>query len=463
MGLNSSNKIDTNQYELEVSVDQEKFEAAVEQAFRKNVRKINVPGFRKGKAPRSIVEKMYGEGVFYEDAINILYPDAYQDAVKEAGIEPVDKADVEIVSVGKDGFTFKAKVTVRPEVEVGEYKGLKAEKVVETVTDEEVESELKRVQERNARIITVEGRPAQKGDTAVIDFEGFVDGTAFEGGKAEGHSLELGSGQFIPGFEDQIVGHNPGDEFDVNVKFPEDYGAKELAGKDATFKVKLSEIKNKELTPLDDEFAKDVSEFDTLELYKADIRKKLQETKDHKAKDDVENKLIDEVIAGLKAEIPEVMFERSVDSMVNDFDYRLQMQGLNLQSYLQYTGMELSSFRKTFREQAERQVKIRLALEKIAEIEKFEVNDEEIEAEYKKAAEQYGVELEKVKNLLNADDVRKDILSNKAVDLIHSTAVVTEVAPSAEKAPSSDEEKPKAKKSRKKAEGDSADQAAAAE
>lgn len=426
MALNSSTKVETNKYELEVSVDKEKFEAAVQKAYKKNVSKINVPGFRKGKAPRSVVEKLYGEGVFYEDAINGLYPEEYDAAVKEAGIEPVDRADVEIVSAGKDGLVFKAKVTVRPEVEVGEYKGLKAVKKIYEATDEDVDHEIGHVRERNARIITVEDRNAQNGDITVIDFTGFIDGVEFEGGKAEKHELELGSGSFIPGFEGQVEGHAAGDEFDVKVPFPEDYHVKGLAGKEAVFKVKLHEIKKREFPEVDDEFAKDVSEFETLAEYKDDLRKHIQENLDHQSDDKLEDALIDQIIAGLKAEIPEIMFENAIDNMVNDFDYRLQSQGLNLETYLKYTGMEMSAFRKTFQTQAERQVKVRLALEKIAELESLEATEEEIEAEFKKFADHYGVEIDKVKQAISETDIKKDIKVNKAIDLIKSSADVTE-------------------------------------
>ena len=438
MGLNNANKIETNKYELEISVGKEKFQQAIDRAYKRNVSKMNVPGFRKGKAPRTVIEKLYGEGVFFEDAVNILYPEAYEEAVAESAIEPVDKADIEVVSVDKDGFVFKAKVTVKPEVEVGEYKGLKAVKKLRTVSDEDIDREVERVRERNARVITVEDRPAKNGDITSIDFDGSVDGVPFEGGKAEKYSLELGSGQFIPGFEDQIVGHSTGDEFDVNVTFPEDYSAKELAGKAAVFKVKLHEIKVRELPEVDDEFAKDVSEFDTLEQYKEDIRKHLQERYDDLATEDVENALIDQVIAGMKAEIPEVMYEQSVDGFVSDFDYRLKAQGLNINSYLQYTGMDMASFRKTFREQAEKQVKIRLALEKIAELEKFEAGEEDLEAEYKKLSEHYKVEPEKIKKAISSKDVAKDIVVSKAIDLVKSSAVIAEEAagePEKEKKP----------------------------
>lgn len=467
MSLKSSNKIETNKYELEITVDKDKFESAVEKAFKQNAKRINVPGFRKGKAPRSVIERYYGEGVFYEDAVNALYPEEYEAAVKEAGIEPVDQAEVEIVSVGKEGLEFKAKVTVKPEVEVGEYKGLKATKKIETVTDEEVEHELSHVQERNARIITVEDKAAENGNIVNINYEGSIDGVPFDGGKADKQDLELGSGSFIPGFEDQVVGHNTGDEFDVNVTFPEEYHAADLSGKPAVFKVKINEIKKRDLPKLDDEFAKDVSEFDTLEEYKNDIKKHIEDAKEKKAQNDVDDALIDQVIAGLKAEVPEVMYENSIDSFVNDFEYRLQMQGLNLETYLKYTGMEKDAFRKTFREQAERQVKVRLALDKIAELEKLEATEEDLEAEYKKLADHYKVDTDKVKSAINAEDIKKDICINKAIDLIHDNAKVTEekataakkatktAAKKADKADDADEKKtekkPAAKKTTKKA------------
>jgi trigger factor len=426
MSLKSSNKIETNKYELEISVDKEKFEAAVAKTFKKNVSRMNVPGFRQGKAPRHIVERLYGEGVFYEDAVNSLYPTEYEAAIKEAGLEPVERADIEVVSVGKEGLIFKAKVTVKPEVEIGEYKGLKAVKKIYSVSDGEVEHELFHVRERNARIITVEDRSAQKGDIAVIDFEGFVDGVPFDGGKADGHELELGSGSFIPGFEEQVEGHSTGEEFDVNVTFPEEYQSKDLAGKAAIFKINLHEIKIHELPELDDDFAKDVSEFDTLEEYKADIKKHVQESKDRKSKNDVEDALIDQIISGMTVEIPDAMVETSIDNMVNDFDYRLQMQGMNIKTYLQYSGMEMDAFRKTFREQADRQVKIRLALEKIASIEKFDVTEEELEAEYIKFAKRYDVDTDKIKTAVSKEDITRDIMVGKAVDLIHNEAVITE-------------------------------------
>lgn len=450
MSLTNSNKVETNKYELEIAVGRDKFQDAVSKVYHKNVGKMNVPGFRRGHAPRSVVEKLYGSGVFYEDAVNMLYPEAYEEAVKESGIEPVSRADVEVVKLDDDGFVFKAKVTVKPEVEVGEYKGLKAVKKLRSVTDADVDAEVERVRNRNARLITVEDRAAQTGDIAVIDYDGSVDGVPFNGGKAEKQNLELGSGQFIPGFEEQVAGHKPGDEFDVNVTFPKDYGAKELADKAAVFKVKLHEIQKRELPTVDDEFAKDVSEFDTLKDYKADIHHHLEEHNDHDANDDVENQLIDQVIAGMKAEIPEVMYENSVDSFVTDFDYRLQSQGLNVQTYLKYTGMDMEAFRKTFREQAERQVKIRLALEKIAQLEKFEATKDDVEKELLKLSNQYHVDVEKARAAVNENELKADIVVNKAIDLIRDSAKITteELKETDEKAENA-EKAEKAKKSDK--------------
>lgn len=435
MGLVSSNKVETNKYELIVTIDADAFEAAVEKAYRKSVKKISVPGFRPGKAPRKMIEKLYGEGVFFEDAVNDLYPSALASAVEEAKLELVDRPEVEITKIEKaDGVEFKATCIVKPEVEVSDYKGIKAEKTVKTVTDEDLNGELNKMADRNARVVSVEDRAAENGDITVIDFEGFVDGKAFDGGKAEGFSLTLGSGQFIPGFEDQVVGHNVEDEFDVNVEFPAEYQAEELAGKPAVFKVKLHEIKTRQLPTIDDEFVKDVSEFDTLDQLKEDITKKLQEQYDKSADTEVENQLIDAVIANMKAEIPEVMFENRVDESVREFEYRLQSQGMNLELYLQYTGMEMDAFRKTFREQAEKQVKIRLALEKIVELENIQPSAEEIAAEYDKMAENYKMEVEKIKGYIPEKDLVKDLAVNKAIDLIKDSAEIVEKKPAAKKA-----------------------------
>ena len=410
-----------------------------------------MPGFRKGKAPLHIIETYYGSEIFFEDALNLLYNDLVEDAIKESGLKVInDKMDFDLVSISKeDGVDFKVSLTTYPEIEIGEYKGLKAEKTAVKVEAAEVNAELNAMAERNARMVSVEDRAAKNGDTVVIDFEGFTDGKAFDGGKAEGHSLVLGSGQFIPGFEDQIVGKNIGDEFDVNVTFPEEYGAKELAGKEAVFKVKLHEIKVKELPAVDDEFAKDVSEFDTLKELKADLKKKATERKKKAAEEATENALVQQIVDSIKGDIPEAMFENRLNQCVEDFAYRLQSQGLNLETYLKYTNSNIDEFKKSFRPQAEAQVKYRLALEKIVELENIKPDDKEIEAEYEKLAKDYGVEADKVKNAIPAEEVAKDLAVGKAIDLIKENAVITEVEPKAEeKAPA---KKPAAKKTTKKA------------
>ncbi len=424
MSLTSSKKVETNTYELEVAVSAEDFAAAVEKAYQKNKKQISIPGFRKGKAPKHMIERMYGEGFFYEDAVNALYPQAYNEAIAEAKITPVNQADVEILSVGKEGITFKATVVVKPEVEVSGYKGIEAEKKAAEVTDEDLSKELDRIRERNARLVDVDDRPAQNGDQAVIDFEGFLDGEAFEGGKGEKFPLNLGSNQFIPGFEEQVVGHQVGEEFEIKVIFPENYHAEELRNQETAFKIKLHEIKTKELPELDDEFAKDVSEFDTLEEYKVDLKAKMLERAEHTANDEFEGKLIDAVIANLKAEIPPVMYENSITEMVRDFEYRLQSQGLNLETYLQYTGMTMEGFRKTFAEQAEKQVKIHLALEKIVELENIEPTEEKLNERYEQLAKAYNMEVEQVKKLVPADGLKQDVAVQMAIDLIRDTAVV---------------------------------------
>ncbi len=451
MSLKETKKIDANRYQLEITVDGEKFREAIREAYKKNGKKINVPGFRKGKAPLHIIETYYGSEIFFEDALNLLYNDLVEDAIKESGLKVInDKMDFDLVSISKeDGVDFKVSLTTYPEIEIGEYKGLKAEKTAVKVDAAEVNTELNAMAERNARMVSVEDRAAKNGDTVVIDFEGFTDGKAFDGGKAEGHSLVLGSGQFIPGFEDQIAGKNIGDEFDVNVTFPEEYGAKELAGKEAVFKVKLHEIKVKELPAIDDEFAKDVSEFDTLKELKADLKKKATERKKKAAEEATENALVQQIVDSIKGEIPEAMFENRLNQCVEDFAYRLQSQGLNLETYLKYTNSNIDEFKKSFRPQAEAQVKYRLALEKIVELENIKPDDKEIEAEYEKLAKDYGVEADKVKNAIPAEEVAKDLAVGKAIDLIKENAVITEVEPKAEeKAPA---KKTAAKKTTKKA------------
>ncbi|HAY97553.1 MAG TPA: trigger factor [Ruminococcaceae bacterium] len=442
--------MDTNRYQLEITVDGEKFREAIKEAYKKNGKKINVPGFRKGKAPLHIIETYYGSEIFFEDALNLLYNDLVEDAIKESGLKVInDKMDFDLVSISKeDGADFKVSLTTYPEIEIGEYKGLKAEKTAVKVDAAEVNAEVNAMAERNARMVSVEDRAAKKGDTVVIDFEGFTDGKAFEGGKAEGHSLVLGSGQFIPGFEDQIIGKNIGDEFDVNVTFPEEYGAKELAGKEAVFKVKLHEIKVKELPAVDDEFAKDVSEFDTLKELKADLKKKALDRKKKAADEAVENALVQQIVDSIKGDIPEAMFENRLEQCVEDFAYRLQSQGLNLETYLKYTNSNIDEFKKSFRPQAESQVKFRLALEKIVELENITPDEKDVEAEYEKLAKDYGVEADKVKNAIPAEELKKDIAVNKAIDLVKESAVITEVEPKAEEKTAA--KKPAAKKTAKK-------------
>lgn len=442
MSLKETKKVDTNRYQLEITVDGEKFREAIREAYKRNGKKISVPGFRKGKAPLHIVETFYGAEIFFEDALNLLYNDLIDDAIKESGLKVInDKMDFDLVSISKeDGADFKVTLTTYPEIEIGEYKGLKAEKTAVKVDAAEVNAEINAMAERNARMVSVEDRAAAKGDTVVIDFEGFQDGKAFEGGKAEGHSLELGSGQFIPGFEDQIIGKNIGDEFDVNVTFPEEYGAKELAGKDAVFKVKLHEIKVRELPAVDDEFAKDVSEFDTLKELKADLKKKALERKQKAADEAVENALVQQIVDSIKGEIPEAMFENRLNQSVDEFAYRLQSQGLNLETYLKYTNSNIDDFKKTFRPQAEAQVKYRLALEKIVELENITADEKDIAEQYEKMAKDYGIEVDRVKAAVPEEEIAKDLAVGKAIDFIKENAVITEAEPKKE------EEKATAKK-----------------
>lgn len=457
MSLKSSNKVDTNVWELEVSVDGDTFKDAVTKAYLKQRKNITIPGFRKGKAPRAFIENYYGEGVFYEDALEAIYPDAVASAIEEAKLEPVDTPyDLEIPEMGNDGVTMKFKVTVKPEVELGEYKGLKATKKSTKVTADEVKAELARMQEQNSTVSDVDDRAVKKNDIVVIDFEGFVDGKAFEGGKAEKYELTIGSNQFIPGFEDQIIGHKIGDKFDVNVKFPEDYQA-DLASKDAVFKIKLHGIKVKEVPALDDEFANDVSEFDTLDELKKDIKKQLEKRKNDDAENELHNTLLEEVAKGIKAEIPEAMIEKTIDDDVNEYSYRLQSQGLKLETYLKYTGMDMKGFREGFKERAETQVRLNLALEKIIEKENIEVTEEDIEAEYKKYADAYNMDIDTIKKAVSAESLKPELASRKAIDLIVDSAVVTEekaAKKTAEKKPATKKttaKKPAAKKTSEKA------------
>ena len=458
MSLKSSNKIEENVWELEVAVDGETFMNAVNKAYLQQRKKINVPGFRKGKAPRAFIEKMYGEAVFYEDALEIVYPDAVSAAIEEAKLEVIDTPfDLEVPEMGKDGVVIKLKVTVMPEVKLGKYKGIKATKKSAKVSAEDVKSHINNMLEQNSRIVTVETkRKVKKNDIAVIDFEGFVDGVAFEGGKAENYELTIGSNQFIPGFEDQIIGHKAGEGGDVNVKFPEDYHA-ELAGKDATFKIKLHEIKVKEVPALDDEFVKDVSEYDTVDELKKNVKEELENKKQHEVEAEANNEVLDKLADLVTAVIPDCMIEKKMDDDVQDFAYRLQMQGLDLKTYLKYTGSDEKTFREQYKEQAEKQVKLDLALAEIIKKENLEVSDADLEEEYAQYAKAYNMDVDQIKKAIPADNIKPELLQRKAVDFVIENASFTAekkpaakkaAAPKAEKA---DEEKPAAKKTTKKA------------
>ena len=460
MKLIKNEKIEGSKVELHFSVEQDVFEAACERAYKKEVGKINIPGFRKGKAPRAMIEKMYGKGFFYDTALNDILPEAYEAAVAEAGIEPVAQPEIDVLSLDENGVVFTAKVFVKPDVKIEGYFGIEVTKEVAPVTDEEINKELDLVRERNSRELDANDRPAELGDTAVIDFEGFVDGVAFEGGKGEDYALKLGSGQFIPGFEEQIVGHSVDDEFDVNVTFPAEYHAEDLAGKASVFKVKLHALTKVELPELDDEFAKDVSEFDTLDEYKADLKAKIEKRHESAAQNAVDGQLMDALIEKLEANIPEAMFETEAENFVRDYDNQLRMQGLDLKTYFQYTGMTLETLRAQFRPQAEKQVKARLALEKIAELENLTASEDDINGEYTRIAEAYGIEVEQVKASIDSEFIAADMKVKLALDAVKEKAVVKapkkkaskKTAPKAEEA-AEGEEKPvkKTRKTTKKA------------
>ncbi|MBQ9736138.1 MAG: trigger factor [Clostridia bacterium] len=425
MSLIKKTKIEKNHYELQFSIEKDVFEAAVQAAYRKQVAKMNIPGFRKGKAPRAIVEKMYGKGIFFEDAINECLGDAYEAALKESKLDVVGRPEFDVESLEGDAPVMKASVYTKPDVSVEGYLGIEVTKTVKAVTDEDVAAEIERVRERGARTIEVTDRAAQDGDTVTIDYEGSVDGVLFEGGAAKGHDLKLGSGQFIPGFEEQIVGKSIGEEFDVNVSFPEEYHASDLAGKAAVFKVVLHAIKATELPELDDEFAKDVSEFDTLDEYKADIRAKLTERNEKQADAEVEDKLIDALVEKMEADIPEVMFVAETENSLRDMDNNLRAQGLDLATYCKYTGMTLDTIREQMRPRAEKQVRVRLVLEKIAKLEKLSVLKKDLEAEYKRIAEAYNVPVDEVKKLIDPKDLTEDLKVKAAVELVKEKAVIT--------------------------------------
>ena len=436
MNVTSVEKKEKSTVELTIEVGAEEFEAAVQKVFLKTRKSINVPGFRKGKAPRKIIESLYGSGVFYEDAINELYPSAYAEAVAQQKLDEVGYPKMEIVSVGKEGFTFKALVSVRPEVKLTGYKGLTAPKEEAKVTAKDVDEELKPYIDRATRLVAVK-RKAKKGDTAVIDFEGFLDGKPFEGGKGENYSLELGSGAFVPGFEEQVIGMKTGEEKELNITFPADYVA-DLAGKDVVFKVKVNEVKEAVKPELDDEFAKDVSEFETLDALKKDLEEKLAKSRADKAQREYEEAIIEQLISKLEADIPDTMIDVQVDKMMDDFSARVSAQGMKLEDYLQMMGMNVEMMRASARPNAEKQVKVELALTAVAESEKFEITDEEIEAEIARLAEQYKLEVEQVKQAVAGADLAQDLKLKKASDFVFANAKVGKAKKAAAKKPAED-------------------------
>ena len=425
MEIISQNNTATNTTAIEFSFTAEEFENAISAAYNKRKKSITVPGFRKGKAPRKVIEAQYGESVFYDDAVNSLYNQNIVAVIDKTGLDVVDVENTEVVEVSKEnGVKFKADIITKPVVEISDYKGLEVKKTTKTVDDAAVDAEIDKIRNRNARSISVEDRAAQIGDTAVIDFEGFLDGVAFEGGKGEKFPLELGSGSFIPGFEEQVAGKNIGEDFDVNVTFPEHYQAENLAGKPAVFKCKLHEIKGKELPNVDDEFVKDVSEFNTLDEYKADIKSKLEKAAADEASTNLDNALVDAVIGKMKAEVPQVMYQRRIDEIVREWSARNR---ISVEDYLKYTGVTMDQFRANFTEVAKRQVDLRLALEKIAELENITVSDEDVEKEYADMAEQYKMDVDKIKAAVPADAIKNDLKIEKALDLVRDSAKIEEV------------------------------------
>lgn len=415
-----------NIVQLEIEVDAEKFEQGLQKSFAKNSRKFNIPGFRRGKAPRYMVEKFYGDQVLYEDAINEVCPEAYDQAVEENDIHPVDRPEIDIKQIGKgQTLIFTAKVTVKPEVELGEYKGVEVKKASAMVTDEDIEKEIAKELDKNSRLITIEDRPAASGDTLTIDFEGFVDGVAFEGGKGTDYNLVLGSNTFIPGFEDQLIGASKDEEKDVNVSFPEDYNSKELAGKPALFKVTVKEIKVKELPKLDDDFVKDISEFNTIDEYKADIRKKLLDKAEHAAHHENEDNVVEKVVENATVEIPDIMIEKHIDNLVYDFGMRLRYQGLDIEKYLEIMGMDMNAFREQFKNRAGQEVKTQMVIEKISQAEAIVPSDEDTNNEIAKMAENYKQSEEEFRQHLQPDDIeyiRSTLVARKTVDFLVENA-----------------------------------------
>ena len=422
-------KLEKNMAKLTIEVDAAKVNDAIKKAYDKNKGKMSVPGFRKGKVPQAMIEKMYGPEVFYEDAANFLIPDAYSEEVEAAkDLEVVSQPKIDVVQMEKGkNFIFTAEVALKPPVDLGKYKGVKIEKIDTEVTDEDIDKEIKREQEANARTITVEDRPVKDGDTAVIDFEGFIGDEAFEGGKGENYPLVIGSGSFIPGFEEQLIGKNSGDDVDVKVTFPEDYNAKDLAGKEALFKVKINEIKEKELPELDDEFASEVSEFDTMAEYREDVKKNLAEKKEKEAKDKKEDAVIEAIIKDSKMDIPDAMIETQARTMVNDYARRLQSQGLSLEQYFMFTGLDMDKFTEQMKEGARKRIESRLVLEAVVKAENFEVTDEEYEKELERIAEESKMEVDKLKEYIGDDEYGRnqiidDLKIQKAVDFVVDNA-----------------------------------------
>lgn len=420
--------VEKNLSKLTFEVSAEEFEKAIDRAYQKNKSKFNIPGFRKGKAPKSIVIKNYTKAVFYDDALNDVLPAAYEAALKESGLDVVANPEFDVEEI-KDGepVAFTALCTTRPEVKLGEYKGIKVEKVDYTVSDEDVDNDIKAVRERNARLINVDERPVEKGDIAVIDFEGFVDGVAFEGGKGENYELEIGSNTFIPGFEDQIIGANINDLVDVNVTFPEEYHAEELKGKPALFKVKVNEIRVRELPELDDDFASEVSEFDTFAEYKADVRSKLEETAKEKAEAEIQNKVVEKVVENAEFDLPDAMVDAQVSTIINDMAQRLSYQGMSLDMYMQYTGQTIEQMKETYRDQAVKQVSGSLVIDAVSKAEGVEVSPEEVELNLVDMAKKYNMELDKLKELISEpemESIKKEMVFTKTIEMLANNAEV---------------------------------------
>ena len=454
MSVKNCEKLEKSMVALTVEVGAADFEAAVEKAYKKQRGQIRVPGFRPGKAPRKMIEAMFGAQVFYEEAVNIALPVAYEEAVKEQDLQVVGYPQVELLDVGKEGFSFKATVAVFPEMTLGQYKGLEAPRAEAKVTDEDVDARLKEMAERNSRMVSVD-RAVEKGDIANINFEGFLDGEPFDGGKGEDHDLEIGSGSFVPGFEDQLIGMKAEEERDINITFPEDYHA-DLAGKAVVFHVKVNAVKVKEVPAIDDEFAKDVSEFDTLDELKADVRGKITAEREEAAGRAFEDILMGKVADGLTGEIPDAMVEAQAQRFVDNFRMQIQSQGLPFDKYLEMTNMDVDSLLEQAKEPAARQVKMDLAVGAIIKAEGLEATDEDVDAEYEKMAKQYGMEAEEIKKYMDAEVIREQVLRDKAIRVVVDSAVAVEPVIQAEEpaqAPAEEapaEEKPKAKRTRKK-------------